>query len=261
VVIGNYLMPSSTLLPTPVAIVVGASSGIGAALAHELARTGHAVALVARRAEALAALAEQINTQHGEHRARVYPHDATHFDEVPALFQTILRDMGRVDAVIYNSGVMPRVALNEYNFDKDREMVAVNVLGAMAWLNQAAVLFEHQGFGHLVGIGSVAGDRGRVGAPVYNASKAALATYLEALRNRLTRKGVHVLTVKPGPVRTAMLEGVARPLWPIAPEQAARDIVRAIRARKQVIYTPARWGMLMFVIRHLPSFIFRRLSF
>lgn len=254
-------MPSSTLTPTPVALVVGASSGIGAALAHELARTGHAVALIARRAEALTALAEQINTQHGEQRARVYPHDVTHYAEVPALFQTILRDTGRVDAVIYNAGIMPRVALTEYDFEKDRAMLETNTLGALAWLNQAALLFERQGFGHIVGIGSVAGDRGRVGAPAYNTSKAALATYLEALRNRLTRKGVHVLTVKPGQVRTAMLAGVARPMWPIAPEQAARDIVRAMRARQQVLYTPARWGLLMHLIRHIPSVIFRRLSF
>lgn len=254
-------MSSSTLTPTPVAIVVGASSGIGAALAHELARTGHAVVLIARRAEALTALAEQINKQYGEQRARVYPHDVTHYAEVPALFQSILRDMGRVDVVIYNAGIMPRVALTEYNFEKDRAMLETNTLGAMAWLNQAALLFEHQGFGHIVGIGSVAGDRGRVGAPAYNTSKAALATFLEALRNRLTRKGVYVLTVKPGFVQTEMLKGAARAFWVISPEQAARDIVRAIRARQQVIYTPARWGLLMHIIRHIPSFIFRRLSF
>jgi short-subunit dehydrogenase len=100
-----------------------------------------------------------------------------------------------------------------------------------------------------------------VGAPAYNTSKAALTTYLEALRNRLTRKGVHVLTVKPGFVATEMLKNAPRTFWVISPEQAAKDIYAAMRARKQEIYTPARWGWLMFVIRNLPSFIFRRLKF
>jgi short-subunit dehydrogenase len=253
-------MPS-TLTPTPVALLVGASSGIGAALARQLAREGYALALLARRAEALHALAEEINTAHGAGRARVYPHDVTHYDEVPALFQTILREMGRIDAVIYNSGAQARVALTEYNFDKDRPMVEVNVLGALAWLNQAAVLFERQGSGHIVGISSIAGERGRVGAPAYGASKAALTAFLESLRNRLTRKGVHVLTVKPGMVDTEMLKNAPRAMWVISPEQAARDIYNALRARKQTIFTPARWGLVALVIRHIPSFIFRRLSF
>jgi short-subunit dehydrogenase len=100
-----------------------------------------------------------------------------------------------------------------------------------------------------------------VGAPAYNTSKAALTTYLEALRNRLTRKGVHVLTVKPGFVATEMLKNAPRTFWVISPEQVAKDIYAAMRTRKQEIYTPARWGLLMFIIRNLPSFIFRRLKF
>lgn len=253
-------MPSA-LTPTPVVLLIGASSGIGAALARKFAREGYAVALLARRVEALNELADEIQRQHGAGRARVYAHDVTHFTEVPTLFQTILREMGRLDVVVYNSGVMPRVALNEYTFDKDRQMVEVNVLGAFAWLNQAAVLFERQGSGHLIGISSIAGERGRVGAPGYGATKAALTTFLESLRNRLTRKGVHVLTVKPGMVETEMLKNAPRVMWVISPDQAATDIYRALRARKQTIFTPARWGLLALVIRHIPSFVFRRLSF
>lgn len=253
-------MPS-TLTPTPVALLIGASSGIGAALARKLAREGYALALLARRVEALNELAEQINGQHGVGRARVYAHDVTQYAEVPVLFQTILRELGRIDVVIYNSGVMPKVALNEYNFDKDRQMVEVNVLGALAWLNQAAVLFERQGSGHLVGISSIAGERGRVGAPGYGATKAALTALLESLRNRLTRQGVHVLTVKPGLVDTEMLKNAPRRMWVISPDQAAADIYNALRARRQTIFTPARWGLMALVIRHIPSFIFRRLSF
>ncbi len=250
----------STLQPTPGAIVVGASSGIGEAVARRLAREGYAVALVARRADRLNQICDAINTQLGQRRAFAYPHDVTQFDRVQPLFQTILRDLGRIDVVVYSSGVMPAVGLSEFNFEKDRAMIEVNVLGAMAWLDQAAMLFERTGGGHIVGISSVAGDRGRVINPAYNTSKAALTTYLEGLRNRLTRKGAHVLTVKPGFVDTDMLKGVKRRMWVISPEQAAANIWSAIKRRKQSIYTPARWGLVMLVIRNIPSFIFRRLS-
>lgn len=252
-------MHNSTLTPTPAAIVIGASSGIGEAVSRRLAREGYAVALVARRAELLDKVAEQISAGGG--RAHIYPHDVTRFDEAPALFQTILRDLGRLDVVVYASGVMPSVDLSEFDFEKDKAMIDVNVLGAMAWLDQAALAFERTKRGSIVGISSVAGDRGRVLNPVYNASKAALSTYLEALRNRLTRRGVHVLTVKPGMVETEMLKGVKRRMWVITPERAAADICRAVKSRRQTIYTPARWGLVMLVIRHIPSFIFRRLSF
>jgi len=97
-------------------------------------------------------------------------------------------------------------------------------------------------------------------SPTYNVSKAALTTYLEALRNRLTRKGVHVLTVKPGFVDTDMLKQVKRRMWVVSPDQAAADIGRAIKGRKQEIYTPARWRWVMLVVRNIPSIIFRRLS-
>lgn len=252
---------SSALTPLPVAVIVGASSGIGEALAREFARRGYRLALLARRVEALNALAAEINAQHGSDRARAYPHDVTDYAAAAPLFQKILADFGRLDVLIYNAGVLIPVGPDEYNFEKDRQMLEVNTLGALAWLNLGAQYFERQRSGSLVGISSVAGDRGRVGAPAYNTSKAALSTFLEALRNRLTRHGVHVLTVKPGFVATDMLRHSPRTFWVISPEQAARDIANAVRNRKQVIYTPARWGLLMFVIRHIPSVIFRRLRF
>lgn len=251
-------MTQSTLSPVLGAVVVGASSGIGEAIARRLAHEGYAVALVARRVDLLNKVAEQINAAGG--KASMYAHDVTHYDEVPALFQTILRDLGRLDVIVYASGVMPSVAANEYNFEKDQDMITVNVLGGMAWLDQAAMAFERLGRGSIVGISSVAGDRGRVINPVYNASKAAFSAYLEALRNRLSRKGVQVLTVKPGMVDTEMIKEVRRRLWVVSPEKIAIDTYAAIKSRKQVIYSPARWGLMMLVIQHIPSLIFRRLS-
>ena len=256
--------PATPLKPRRRAIVVGASSGIGAALARRLAHEGYSLALLARREKQLKALCEEINTASGETRACYYVHDVSDYAAVPDLLHHILTDLGGLDLFIYNAGIQHFVAPDEFNFAVDREMIEINTLGALAWLNPVAAMFQAMKAGHIVGVSSVAGDRGRVGAPAYNTSKAALTTYLEALRNRLTRRGVAVLTVKPGPVDTDILRAAGperRNLWVISPDQAADGIWKAIRARKQTVYIPGQWGLLMLVIRHIPSVIFRRLSF
>ncbi|MFQ5398562.1 MAG: SDR family NAD(P)-dependent oxidoreductase [Anaerolineae bacterium] len=250
------------LEPQPCAIVIGASSGIGAALVHVLVDNGYAVAALARREEKLAQVCEAAAAHAvGKACARPYVHDVTHYDEIPDLFQTIVRDLGGLDLVIYAAGIQPAVAPDEYTFEKDEATIRVNLLGAIAWLNQAAVRFERAESGHIVGIGSIAGDRGRVAAPVYNTSKAALSTYLEALRNRLARHKATVTTIKPGFVDTVLLENAAKTFWVISPEEAASQIMRAIQRRKQTVYVPARWGLVGLIIRHIPSFLFRKLNF
>ncbi|HNB50542.1 MAG TPA: SDR family NAD(P)-dependent oxidoreductase [Anaerolineales bacterium] len=257
-------MPALTvdtpLSSRPRAVIVGASSGIGAELARQLARDGYALALLARRADELKSLTDQINADAGEACAVSYPHDVTDYAAVPGMFQQLLKDLQRIDAFIYVAGVMPNVAFSEYSFEKDKLMTEVHLLGAMAWLGQVATLFERVKTGQIVGISSVAADRGRVKNPAYNASKAGFDTYLEALRNRLTRSGVHVLTVRPGPVDTPMTKEVGG-LFMVPPAKVVQDIRRAMRRRQQVLYTPARWRLIMFVVRNLPSVIFRRLNF
>jgi short-subunit dehydrogenase len=251
----------SPLNPQKRAVVVGASSGIGAAIARKLAQQGYLVALLARRKEALEALANEINGQTGLGHALAYAHNVTDFESIPILFQQLLRDLKRIDAFIYVSGIMNPTGMSEYDFEKEKEVIDVNLLGAMAWLGQAAQLFEQMGEGQIVGISSVAGDRGRVRNQAYNTSKAALDTYLEALRNRLTRRGVHVLTVKPGFVQTDMLAGAKASFGVISPEKAANSIWKAMQKRRQLIYTPGWWRWFMLIIRSIPSVIFRRLSF
>ncbi len=253
-------MSQSPLLTPPVSVIIGASSGIGAALARRLARDGHRLALLSRNTEALQALAAEIApTDHDA--VHVYPHDVTDYDAIPGLFQRILADMERIDVVVYAAGVLNPSPKDTYDFAKDRPILEVNLLGAVAWLGQAAAYFQAQGEGHIVGISSIAGDRGRVKNPTYQASKAGMTSYLESLRNRLTSRGVHVLTVKPGFVDTPMLQSAGgKTFWVISPEQAANDIAKAIRKGKQVIYTPARWRWVMLTIQHIPSFIFRKLK-
>lgn len=249
------------LTPLPVAVVVGASSGIGAGLARKFAKEGYKVALLARRTDLLDALCAQINQAAGEKRAFAYPHDVTDYEAVPELFRRILQEMGTIDVMVYNSGVMFTIGAAEYNFEKDLPTVAVNLLGGMAWLDQAATLFERMGKGHLVGVSSVAGDRGRVANPPYHAAKAGMSTYLESLRNRLSRKGVHVLTVKPGYVKTDLLPSAKTPFPAATPEETADAIYKAIRRGKQVLYTPWWWWWILIIVRHIPSFLFRRMSF
>jgi NAD(P)-dependent dehydrogenase (short-subunit alcohol dehydrogenase family) len=242
------------------ALVVGASSGIGAAVAERLAREGFRVALVARREDELRKVADAINRRAGQERAWVFAHDVTHYEEVPALFERIVEVLGGLSVVVYAAGVMPPVGPDEYNFAKDRQMVEVNLLGMIAWLNEAADLFRRVQSGVIVGVGSVAGDRGRAGQPGYNTTKGAQAIFLESLRNRLAPANVRVITIKPGPVDTPMVRHLGRLPMMITADEAARQIVRAIGRSWGTVYVPRRWGLIMWVIIHIPSFIFRRLG-
>jgi len=245
-------------LPWRHALVVGASSGIGEALARQLGGAGCRVALVARRRDALERLAGEI----GRERALVFPHDVTRGEEVRALFPEICRALGGLDLFVYAAGVMPPVAEDEWDFAKDRDIVAVNVLGAMAWIDEAAQRFERGRGGTLVGLSSVAGDRGRRGNPAYHASKAALDTFLESVRNRVGRSGVKVVTVKPGPVDTPMTQGMDRDRLPflISADEAARRTLAAAARGARVAYVPPRWRPIMFVLRNIPSVVFQRLD-
>jgi short-subunit dehydrogenase len=258
----NRAVPSQPLSPRRRAIVIGASSGIGASLAGELASKGYDVAIVARREEELATVSGEIKERlHDGMEIAYFVHDVTDYDITPDLFQRICSRLGGLDLIVYAAAVQTAPALDEYDFEGDLSMVMVNLLGAMAWLNLAAVRFERAGAGHIVAISSLSADRGRRLNPAYHSSKAGLDTYLEALRNRLTRVGVSVTTVKPGFVDTRLLKNTPKAFWVITPDSAARQIVRAIEQRRQVAYVPGRWRYVGLIIRHIPSFIFRRLDF
>lgn len=253
--------PVTPLNPRRRGLIIGASDGLGAELARRLAREGYSLALLARRKAKLDALCSELNAK--EQLARAYVHDVAEYDKVPDLLRKIVAELGGLDLVIFVAGVnYPPGGIDKYNFENDRKMIEVNLIGAMAWLTPISETFQSAKAGQIVGISSIAGDRGRVGNPGYNTSKAGLITYLEALRNRLTRDGVNVLTVKPGFLKTEMLK-TAQGATPFAiePAKAADDIVKAMKKRKQVIYTASIWRWVMLGIRHTPSFIFRRLSF
>jgi len=247
-------------IPWNSAIVVGASSGIGEAIARRLAREGCRVALVARRGDQLGRLRDELNRSAGRDIAIVAEHDVRNRPEIPMLFQELTRQLDGLDLIIYAAGIMPKVAVDEYDSEKDAAMMEVNTIGAMAWLNEAAARFERVRRGTIVGISSIAGDRGRRGNPAYCTSKAALDTFLESLRNRLGRFGVRVVTIKPGFIDTEMTRGTPGLFWLISPDRAAELILAAARAGRTSAYIPGRWRFVGLVVRSIPSILFRRLS-
>jgi len=179
---------------------------------------------------------------------------------VPALFEELVRALGGLDLFVFAAGIMPEIGPAEYDTPVDLNMLAINFGGCVAWTNPVAVLFRSQRRGTIVGISSVAGERGRKGNPMYGSTKAAMNHYLESLRNRLGDFGVHVCTIKPGFVATAMTAG-KDVFWLITAEEAARQILAAARGGANERFVPRRWALVMFVIRHIPSFVFRKLNF
>ena len=246
-------------LPWSRALIVGASTGIGAALARRLGAGGVRLALVARRASLLESLADEIAGT-GAPRPLVRAHDVRDAAAVPELLEDVCRSLEGLDLLVYAAGIMPRIDATTYDTALDRDVVEINLLGAMAWINAVVPRFERAGSGTIVGLSSVAGDRGRRGYPAYNASKAGLSTYLEAIRNRVARRGVSVVTVKPGPVSTPMTEGMARLPFLVSADEAARVVLHTAARGRHTVYVPWRWRPVMLAIRAVPSRLFRYLD-
>ena len=215
--------------------------------------------MLARRSQELTAQVAVTNDVLAKPLAFAYVHDAADLDAVEPLFARIEQELGAVDEVHFVAGVMPEVGKDEFDLGKDRLQVQVNMLGCIAWANAAARRFQTRKAGCFVGVSSVAQDRGRIGKPGYHASKAGMDTFLEALRNRLWRHGVQVTTIRPGFVETPMTAGL-KLKGAIPADKAAELILKARDRGAAIAYVPAKWRLIMFVIRNIPSFVFRRLS-
>ena len=249
------------------AIVIGASSGIGAEVARELSKRGYHVSLVARRVAELQTLAAAIVTRSELlENVRVYPYDVREYDGAPALFAQITTNLEAVGAplslLVYAAGVMPGAGPDGWSFDDERAMIEVNLLSAIQWIDLAAAYFGPRKAGAIVGVSSVAGERGREGNSVYMASKAGLSVYLESLRYRLAGAGVRIVTIKPGFVDTPMTSGVQTPrALTTTPQFVAQRIAEAATRGFEVVYTPWYWRPIMAVIKLIPGFLMKRLAF
>ncbi len=248
--------------PVERAIVVGASSGIGAAVSREIVRRGGSVVGIARRADRLTTMATELNEAAGSTVFVPIVHDVLKTDEAVGLLQESARLLGGLDTLIYSSGILRSLADDDAPLatDDTLAMIDVNVKGGIAWCDAAANRFAKLGEGRIVGIGSIAGDRGRRGNPGYGTSKGALGIYLEGLRNRLEIKGVSITTIKPGFIDTAMVAAIERKPLVVSAEKAAAQIVNATERRAGTVYVPTRWRFVSMILRSVPSFLFRRLS-
>jgi short-subunit dehydrogenase len=229
-------------------------------MALELAAAHAHVVLVARRSDALETVAQEVRAAGGQ--ATVVVHDVVDRGEIAARFDGALASLGGLDLFVYAAGILERIREGEFDAAKDMRMLEVNLLGAVAWSDAVAAHFQAQRTGTLMCISSIAGVRGRRGNPVYGASKAGLTAYCEALRNRLSRYGVNVVTIKPGYIDTAMTQGQPGLFWLVSAETAARQsLAIAARGGSRDAFVPARWGLVAAVLKMIPSAIFRRLNF
>lgn len=242
-------------------LVVGASSEIGRAIASELARDCQGLLLAGRDLEELQAIANDIQIQHdAEVHCLLWEADPERDEQ--SLVEASLAVHGRLDGVVLCQGFMADQDAAASDWALAKQMIDVNYTSSVALLNQFANHFQQQGHGYLCGVTSVAGDRGRQSNYIYGSTKAGMTAYLAGLRNRLFKHGVAVITIKPGFVDTSMTWGLINPDSPLCakPSRLGRDVVRAIRRRRNVAYVPWFWKYIMLIIRLIPEPLFKRLS-
>lgn len=237
----------------PNAVIVGASSGIGRALAPELAEAGYDVGVAARRTDALRSVAESLPT-----KSYVTTMDVTDPEAARDRLRKTIDAMGGLDLLAFSAGVGP--FNRELDWQPDADTVATNVEGLVALATLAMTEFEAAGSGHLVGLSSVAAHFGNGTAPAYNASKAFESRYLEGLRYWAAGRDadVTVTDVQLGFVDTDLAKGDLQ-FWTVSPETVARGIARAIRAEREHAYVPRRWLPVGALLSVLPRRVTERL--
>jgi short-subunit dehydrogenase len=238
-------------------LILGATSDIAQTVAKKYAAEGWSLTLAARNMEMLAPLASdlRIRTKADIH---ISGFDAVDFSSHASFYDAL---DPKPDAVICVFGYMSDQMEVRDNFGEAHRTIDVNYTGAVSILGLIASKFEQRGYGTIIGVSSVAGDRGRQSNYIYGSAKAGFTAFLSGLRNRLAPKGVHVMTVKPGFCRTKMTESLDLPAALTAsPEQVADAVYRGYKRKRDVVYTLWMWRWIMMVIRLIPEFIFKKLS-
>ena len=238
---------------------MGATSAIAEATAREFAQRGDALFLVARSAERLQAIADDLRLR-GASSVETLVLDARELAAYPALLDDAMHRLGGLDHALIAHGTLSDQAACEKSVDVMISEFQLNALSHMALCTELANRFEAQGRGVIAVISSVAGDRGRQSNYVYGAAKAAVTAFTSGLRQRLHAKGVSVLTIKPGFVDTPMTAAFRKgPLW-ATPATVATQIHAAMTRGTAVLYTPWFWRGIMAVIKAIPETLFRRLT-
>ena len=265
--------PDQLLLRTPRAIaaddlapltprrilVLGATSGIAQATCRLWAERGDHLFLIARNADKLAAIAADLQTR-GAGCVGSATADLDRTASHAELLTAAIDALGGLDIAFLALGVLGDQALAEQDFVAAESILRTNLISALSLLTWLGNHCEQRGHGTLTVLSSVAGDRGRKSNYVYGASKAGLSAFTDGLRHRLDRHGVHVMTIKPGPVKTAMTESMKGSARFADVDAVAATLVAAIDKGTDVVYVPAIWRILMAVIRHIPERLFKTLD-
>jgi decaprenylphospho-beta-D-erythro-pentofuranosid-2-ulose 2-reductase len=238
-------------------LIIGAKSDIAVAVAYKFADQGYDLFLAGRDIGSLKVLASDIAIR-SQRKVSWGELDILDFDSHRAFYDGLEeKPVGVISAV----GYLGSQASAQIDFVEARKIHNTNYLGIASLFDIIASDFESIGSGFMVGISSVAGDRGRKSNYHYGAAKAAFSTYLSGLRNRLSDVKVQVLTVKPGFVATSMTEGMDLPKKLTAqPEEVANDIFTAIQNGKSVIYSKWFWRWIMAIIKHIPEWKFKSMN-
>jgi short-subunit dehydrogenase len=238
-------------------LIIGAKSDIAKEVSRKYAKKGYNLYLAGKNISEISSFVDDIKIRTGV-EAKLKEFDITKFDTHNNFYNELEI---KPEGVMIAAGYMEEQKTCELDFEKTINTINVNYTGAVSILNIIANDFESRKSGFIIGISSVAGDRGRKTNYIYGSSKAAFTSYLSGLRNRLFENNVHVLTVKPGFVDTKMTAGLDLPeKLTASPEEVAYAIVKAQEKNKNIIYVKPVWQIIMLIIKHIPEFIFKRLS-
>ncbi len=243
--------------PTPPVLILGAKSDIALAMAHQMAERGHAIHLSARNEADLQNDAADIRLRYGVD-VKTCNIDVTETTKAHSILSSLTPPPRIVVSMV---GWMGDQAVQERDPTQVEKVLRTNMIGPAAYLEAAATLFSETAEPTvIVGVSSVAGDRGRAKNYYYGAAKAGLSTMLSGLRQRLSGSNTTVITVKPGFVGTSATEGMDLPAaLTETPAQCAKRIVRAIEKKREIVY-PLKWRLIMWIIRAVPEPVFKRLD-
>jgi decaprenylphospho-beta-D-erythro-pentofuranosid-2-ulose 2-reductase len=250
--------PNTSTAPRKI-LVLGATSGIAQATCRIWAAQGASLFLVARNAEKLAAVAADLRTR-GASYIDTAVVDLDDTSQHPSLLAHAVNSLTGMDIAYLAHGILGDQLQAEQDFDEAAQIIYTNLMAPISLLTWLANFCVQRHAGTIAVLSSVAGDRGRKSNYVYGSSKAGLSTFLEGLRNRVDREGVTVLTIKPGPTKTAMTAGMPKSEKFADPDAVAESIVSAINKGKDTLYVPFQWRPIMFIIRNIPERIFKKLN-
>jgi short-subunit dehydrogenase len=246
----------------PTTLITGASSGLGAEMARQLAARGHDLALCARRTDRLTELATEITTAHPDRRVVVKALDVTDHDAVFRVFEEFRDELGGLDRVVVNAGLGKGQPLGTGRFDANRETAETNFIGALAQTEAAAAIFRAQDAGHLVMVSSFSALRGMPkNITTYAATKAAVAHLAEGFRADVHGTPIKVTVLYPGYIVSEMSGTSARTPLMASTEDGVRAMVEAMeKEKKSAVVPPWPWVPLGFVIKRVPAGLLRRMS-